>query len=247
LARSAAGKALAIDSSNREARSVLAVLAAICDHDWKTAEKDHRTAMTAEPLPPVTRFRYAAFYLLPLGHVIDAMEQCRLGLDTDPLSMILHYAMARSLFYAKQYQESVEYARKALEMDANYYLLWFAMGLAQLYDGLTLHAIASLQRVVELAPWWYQGLGYLAAAYHQAGDCERGSECARKLTESHAGSCGAAAYYAATGEVDAMFGALDNAYRRRDRFLVHIKDEPFIDPYRADPRFQSLLAKMNLG
>ena len=57
------------------------------------------------------------------------MEQCRLGLDTDPLSMILHYAMARSMYYAKQYRESVEYARKALEMDPNYYLLWFAMGL----------------------------------------------------------------------------------------------------------------------
>ncbi len=247
LARSAAGKALALDSSNREAHSVLAIMAAICDYDWKMAEKHHRTAMAAESVLPVTRFRYAAFYLLPLGHVFDAMEQCRLGLDTDPLSMILHYAMARSMYYAKQYRESVEYARKALEMDPNYYLLWFAMGLSQLYIGLTLQAVTSLERVVDLAPWWRQGVGYLAAAYNQARDSSKAGQCARELAESPTGSFGAAAYYATAGEVDAMFDALEIAYRRRDRFLVHIKHEPFFDPYRADPRLHSLLTKMNLA
>ena len=161
--------------------------------------------------------------------------------------MILHYAMARSMYYAKQYREAVEYARQALEMDPNYYLLWFAMGLSQLYVGLTRQAITSLQQVVDLAPWWHQGIGYLAAAYHRAGDCERGQQCALKLAESHTGSFGAAAYYASTGEVDDMFHALDIAYRRRDRFLIHIKHEPFFDPYRADPRLDSLLAKMNLA
>jgi hypothetical protein len=32
-----------------------------------------------------------------------------------------------------------------------------------------------------------------------------------------------------------------------DRLLIDIKNERFFDPYRADPRFQSLLAKMNLA
>ena len=67
LAKSAAGKALALDSANREAHSVLAIMAAMCDYDWKMAEKHHRTAMAAEPLPPVTRFRYAAVLSAPAG------------------------------------------------------------------------------------------------------------------------------------------------------------------------------------
>ena len=65
------------------------------------------------------------------------MEQSRLALETDPLSMILHNGMAWSMYYAKQYRETIEYARKALEMDPNYYFFWFAMGLAQLHAGFT--------------------------------------------------------------------------------------------------------------
>ena len=44
-----------------------------------------------------------------------------------------------------------------------------------------------------------------------------------------------------------MFEALDGAFQGRDVFLVYIQSLPFFDPSRADPRFQSLLAKMNLA
>jgi hypothetical protein len=54
-------------------------------------------------------------------------------------------------------------------------------------------------------------------------------------------------YYAAAGEVDAMFEALDGAYQQRDIFLPHIRYLPFFDPYRADPRYQAQLKKMNLA
>ena len=90
LAKSAAEKALAIDPANSEAHSVLATMAGVFDYDWKVAEKHYRKAMAAEPVPPMVRFRYVMYYLLPLGRVADAMEQCRLALETDPLSMILH-------------------------------------------------------------------------------------------------------------------------------------------------------------
>ena len=44
-----------------------------------------------------------------------------------------------------------------------------------------------------------------------------------------------------------MFEALDAAYRRRDFALSIIQLEPLFDPYRADPRWQSLLRRMNLA
>ena len=157
LAKSAAEKALALDPANSEAHSVLAIMAAVFDYDWKVAETHFRKAMAAEPVPPMVRFRYAMYYLLPLGRFADAMEQSRLALETDPLSMLLHYGMAWSMYSAKQYRETIEYARRALEIDANFYFIWFAMGLAQLHAGFTQEAITSLKRVVELAPWYSHG------------------------------------------------------------------------------------------
>ena len=244
LAKSAAEKALAIDPANSEAHSVLATIAASFDYDWKAAEKHFRKAMAAEPVPPLD---YALYYLLPLGRVAEAMEQIRLALETDPLSMFLHFGMAFSMFAAKQYGETIEFAQRALEIDANYYLIWFAMGLAQLHAGFAQEAITCLKRSVELAPWWYTGGWALAAAYHQVGDHDHSQEWAHKLADSHGHTLGAADYYARTRNVDAMFEALDAAHRQRDAALLSIQCLPSFDPYRADLRFQALLQRMNLA
>jgi hypothetical protein len=70
------------------------------------------------------------------------------------------------------------------------------------------------------------------------------------LVEKLAGSDGraiTARYYAATGETDAMFAAFDAAYRQRDPMLAAVHHDPVFDPYRADPRFQALLRRMNLA
>jgi len=247
LAKSAAEKALALDPANSEAHSALAVAAAFLDYDWKVAGTHYFKAMATEPVPPMVRLRYAQFYLLPLGRFADAEEQSRLALETDPLSMYNQFGMAWSMAFTKKYQETIEYSRKALEIDPNFYLIWSVMGYAQLHAGLAQEAIISLKRAVELAQWWFPGGWWLAAAYYQAGDHERSQEWAGKLADTHGHTCGAALFYAATGEVDAMFDALEGAYRQRDRMLIDVKNLPFFDRYRADPRYQALLQRMNLA
>jgi serine/threonine protein kinase/Tfp pilus assembly protein PilF len=246
LAESAAEKALAIDPANGEAHSVLAGLAAFCDYDWKVAREHYRQGLAAEPVSPRVRFGYAMHYLLPWGRVPEAIEQCRLGLEIDPLSMILHFGMALSMHAAKQYVEAIEHSRRSLEIDANFHFIWFAMGLAQLSAGFTQEAITSLKRAVELAPWNNMSAWSLAAAYYQIGDHERSQEWARKLAESQGHALGAALYYAAAGEGNAMFGALEGAHRQRDQFLFLIQYLPFFDRYRSDPRFADLLRRMKL-
>jgi serine/threonine protein kinase len=158
-------------------------------------------AMVSTPVPPLVRYRYAFYYLHPLGRVPEAMEQYRLALENDPLSMLLHWGMAYSMQSAKQYREAIEYARRALEIDANYWLIWIAMGLAQLGAGLAQEAITSFKRVVELASWYDVGPWLLSAAYFHASDHERCQELVKKLGGSHGHSFGAALYYAAVGEV----------------------------------------------
>ena len=90
-------------------------------------------------------------------------------------------------------------------------------------------------------------MGSLASAYYRAGDHERSREWARRLALSHGHSVGLARYYATTGEVDAMFEALDGAYEQRDLFLVWLQRWTSFDPYRADRRFQSFLKRMNFA
>ena len=43
-----------------------------------------------------------------------------------------------------------------------------------------------------------------------------------------------------------MFEGLEVAWRQRDAFLTHITRDTVFEPYFGDPRFKSLLARMNL-
>ncbi len=209
LSKSAAEKALAIDPDNCEAHGVLGCMAGIFDQDWKAAEAHFRKAMAAVPLPPLMRFRYAAFYLLPLRRTPEAIEQNQLAMETDPLSVVLQMGMAFSLLCARRYREAIEVALRAMEIDANYFMLWFVMGLAQVQVGSLHEATVSFNRVVELEPWYSDGAWLLAAAYRMAGDGERSQEWVRTLAGSRGPTSGTAWYYAAAREVDAILAALN--------------------------------------
>jgi TolB-like protein/Tfp pilus assembly protein PilF/tRNA A-37 threonylcarbamoyl transferase component Bud32 len=246
LAKAAAEKALAIDPANSEAHSVSVIVAGVFEYDWKTAETHCRKAMAAEPVPPMVRFRYGMYYLIPRGRFAEAVEQGRMALEADPLSTFLHYALATSMFYARRYPDSIECAHRALEMDATFAFAWVAMGHAQLQAGFAQEAIASLKRGADLMSWDTTAKWVLAAAYRQAGDRERSRELAEKLAGLDSRALGAAIYYAASGEADAMFDALDAAYRQRDSALAGFLSGPGFDPYLADPRFRALLRRMNL-
>ncbi len=245
LAKGATEKALALEPANLESHSRLANLAAVFDHDCRAAENHHSLAMATDVISPTARYSYAMYYLLPLGRTAEAVEQSRLGLDSDPLSMLFHLGVALTLYFANQYNESIACARRALEIDPNSYFIWHTLGEAQLASGHTEDAITSLKRSVERAPWYTIAVGSLASAYYLAGDHERSRECARRLALSHGHSVGMARYYATTGEVDTMFEALEGAYEQSDVFLVWLQSWTSFDSYHADRRFQSFLKRMN--
>jgi Tfp pilus assembly protein PilF len=247
LAKSAAEKALTLDPSDVEAHSVAATVAVIFDFNWSLAEKHFRTAMAAEPVPSMVRLRYAGYYLSPMERLPEAMEQVRLALEGDPLSMVLHLAMVYQTLVLKRYDDAIETARRALEIDAGYYVLWAVMGFAQLGAGLAQEAVASMKKAVDLAPWWRPGPGCLAAALWQAGDRERCQELVLQSRSHPSGASGASYYYAVAGDADAMFEMLDLAWQERDSILRNVGIDPIYEPYRADPRFQSLLRRMNLA
>ena len=246
LVKASAEKSLALDPGSIQSHSLLAVLAAVVDHNWNAAAGHHARAL-AENISPGGRHGYSVYYLLPLGRTADAIEQSRLALENDPLSMIRHMGLAYALNFGKRYNESMEASRRALEIDPNSYLIWHALGMAQFFAAQNEDAIHSLKRAVELAPWFASAVGMLASAYHRAGDQEHGREWVERLAQSDPDSLAMAEYYATTGETEAMFQALERAYQKRDVFMIYMRVWPSFDPYRPDARFQSILQRLNLA
>ncbi len=53
--------------------------------------------------------------------------------------------------------------------------------------------------------------------------------------------------YAARGDADEIFQWLDRALRQRDAGMHWMKYDPMLQPWKNDPRFKSLLARMKQG
>jgi serine/threonine-protein kinase len=248
LVRAAAERALAIDPDQCDAHSTLGALADSVDHDWPRAETHHHQALAINAAWPLARFRLAAWHLLPLGRVDEGRKHVRVGLEIDPLSASLHYGLVMCEYAARAYEEAIACARTGLEIDPEFYPFWTTRGHAELHLGRTADAVASMSRAVDAAPWLHSAVYALAAASHAAGDLPRSRELAGQLAGQHAETYGAALYYAVTGDRDALFRALEGAYRQREVFFpVGMQGEALLDPYRADPRFQSLLRRIKLA
>lgn len=129
-----------------------------------------------------------------------------------------------------------------LEIEANFHHLWLSIGLCQLQTGAAQKAVGNFRRVVELAPWWSDAAWLLAAAYHLAGESQ---EWVRKLVSAYSHTNGAASYYAAVGTRMRCSKRLTGR-AGSDPGLREIRVDRVFDPYRADPRFQSLFRRMSL-
>jgi serine/threonine protein kinase/Tfp pilus assembly protein PilF len=247
LARAAAQKALAIDPSDSESHAILGAITGVFDYDWERAAKHHLLSIAAEQVPPIARYCYAIYCLLPKQRRIEAIEQMRLALQSDPLSILVHGGMVWSLCAGRRYQEALACGNRAVEIDPNHHLAWNSLGFAQLCAGLSHDAVATFTRVMELAPRFHMVPGFLAAAHAPAGDLERAGELAQQFPRGEGLDTGHAIYYAAANDAQRMFEALESSYQRRDIFLPIVNSFPFFAPYRTDPRYRDLLARMHLS
>src|SRR5207244_4081451 len=159
-AKSAAERALAIDPTLSEALSVLGVVSAMFEYDWKGAEREVQMAMAREPVLPVARFRYGLYFLIPRRRLEEAVEQFEQALETDPLSMVVHFILAFTLYLVRGYDSAIERAARALDINANFWLIHLAIGMGQLQKGSIQEAIASLEKTLALSPWYSPGVGY---------------------------------------------------------------------------------------
>ena len=252
LAKSAAEKALAIDPTLSEAHSVLGLISGAVEYDWEAAEIHFQTAMALEPVPPLVRLRYALYQLTPRGRLEEAEAQYRLALETDPLSMMVLFGLGGALYCQRNYDRAIEQAAKAVELYPDYWMLHYGLGLALSQKGLLGRAIGSLETAMRLSPGFTLTAGFLAAAYARAGRSSDAEKLMEKIREKSARQFVSpncfGLYYAATGDADRMFEALNAALAVGDPTVTRIiNTEPYFDPYRSDPRYRELMKRINLG
>jgi serine/threonine protein kinase/Tfp pilus assembly protein PilF len=250
LARSAAERALAVDPTLSEAHSVLGLVSGSVEYDWMLAERHFQNAMSAAPVPALVRVRYALYFLTPLQRFEEALEQYKRALETDPLSMMVHFGLGFALYCQRRFEEAIEHATKTLDLFPQHWLLQFLMGMALSQKGMWQESAASLEANLRQVPTFTLATGFLAAAFYRLGKPDHAESLIKELVnrnpKQHVSPACLGIYEAAVGKPDKMFEFLDAAWSERDPYLTRIEAEPYFDPYRSDPRFVALLGKLNL-
>ncbi len=246
FAREAVKKALEIDPELPEAHTMAGMIAATYDWDWTKAETEFKRALELDPNLAITHYRYAWTYLSPLGRHEEAISEMKRAMELEPLSLIQGINFAGVYMYARQYDLAFEQARKTCDLDPNFFACYVWKSHIHNLRGQYQETLDIAEKRGEIIPNLRPDLIYALA---KSGRPAEAQEVLRQWRE--VGKTKFISHYwmavseIALGNKDSAFLELEEAYRQHEWFLQRIKTDPFMDPLRSDPRFASLVKRLN--
>jgi TolB-like protein/Tfp pilus assembly protein PilF len=242
-AKAAAQKALEIDDSLAEAHISLGRVSYLYDWDWPAADKHFERAIALNSADPLSHHFYS-FYLGAVGRSDEALAAASRALDLDPVSHQTNFGMAAVLYFARRFDEAIERARKAVEIDPRFPPSLELLMAAYAAKGMYREALAEFEKLPGRPP--SPTLAYLHARLGDRSQALRMLDELRARSEQRYLSAVSFAFvYAGLGEKDQAFAWLEKAYQERS-LSPQIKVDTILDPLRSDPRFSDLLRRIGL-
>jgi TolB-like protein/Tfp pilus assembly protein PilF len=247
-ARSAAGKAVALDDNSAEAHSSLAGVVLHNDWDWSLAEREYRRAIELDPNLALAHLGYG--YLLVLLRRHDqAWTELKTAQALDPVSQVVGQIFVISLYDSHRYDEAIALAKQWLELYPDSMGLHDWLGDTYIQTGMEPLAMAEYLKAEELGGSSPSRIAALQNASRTSGF--RGFWRKKTALDEEPTSPGFIAYdvasdYAILGDGDNALLWLEKAYNARDWRLIEVAVEPRFDSLRSDPRFQDVLRRLGL-
>jgi TolB-like protein/Tfp pilus assembly protein PilF len=244
-----ARQALAVDDTSAAAHTALAYAHHYYDWNWQDAEREYGRALELNPNYAQAHQWLAAHYA-ELGRTDEALAEMQRAQQLDPRSIIIHAAIGWIDYLGRRFDDASVQLQQTLQLDPDFVpaRLWLGQTLEAL--GKPQDAIDQYLRVRHIARPAPSGLGELARGYAAAG---REQEARATLTELLAVAQARyvepdliARVYEALGQRDEAITVLERGFSERAVKLVLIGVDPQFDRLRGDPRFQTLLQRLNL-
>ncbi|MFN2453111.1 MAG: tetratricopeptide repeat protein [Pyrinomonadaceae bacterium] len=247
-AKAAAMKALLIDEALAEAYVPLAYLKFINDWDYAGAETEYQRAIELNPNYATARHYYSIF-LVYMARFDEALDQYKIALQLDPLSLPISSSLAWALYSARRYDEAIEQCKLTLRVDPNFARTHLYLGEIYVQKGIYDEAIAEFYMAEELSGelWARVELAYAFAVSDRREEVEKIlNELRGRPERGNLSHYQMAIIHAGLGEKERAFEWLEKAYEQRNHGLVELKVEPMLDSLRLDPRFTDLLHRIGL-
>jgi TolB-like protein/DNA-binding winged helix-turn-helix (wHTH) protein/Flp pilus assembly protein TadD len=248
-ARAAVDKALQLDPTLAEARTVLAGVKH-GDWDWNGAGVEYRRAIELNPNYAHAHHWYSQ-YLCELGRFDEGVAEADRAHALDPLNLMLGIDVGMRLYWARRYREAIAPIRKTLELDPNFRVARRFLGQVYEQNGMYEAAIAELRQAAKLSENNPIDLGALGHVYAVSGHRREALQILEELRQ-HSAKRYVSGYefaliYAGLGKLEKAFQWLDKAFQEHSTWMLHLRVDPRLDPLRSDPRFQDLLRRVGLS
>src|ERR1041384_8368901 len=247
-ARTAALRALALDSTLAEAHTALALIVQNYDLDWRTSEQEFRKAIDLNPNYATAHHWYAE-HLMWLGHFDEALRESERARQLDPLSLIIAADNGAILLYSRQYDRAIEKFRSVQSIDPDFPRAGIIMN-AYVEKGMFAEAQAELDREhpQQADPGYW---AKLATSYGRSGRpalARRALQEMLRTSQHHPTQAAVLAFgYLGGGDKEQAIAWLERAYADHSNDIVSLKVNPALDPLRSDPRFQRLMSRVGLS
>ena len=241
--RAAANRALQLDPEMARAHVARGLLLASADFDWSGAEAEYGRAVMLSPNDGQAKFELGNL-LSTLGHPNQAIPLIRQSIAIDPRNSGNRYWLAWDLAAVGQPEAAEQSARKAIELTPGKSFLPTGLAIIQIQRGQIKAALATAQQEPP-GPWHEFALTLTL----QVGGDRGAADAALKTLI--AGNAEGMAYqiaevYGLRKQPDDVFAWLDRAWANRDPGIDRLLTDPFILPYKSDPRFAAFCKKVGL-
>jgi len=247
-AKAAVAKALEVTESLAEVHNPLAFMKLNYDWDFPGAEIEFKRALELNPGNANVHHWYA-HYLIVAGRPKDSLVESNRAFDLDPLSLIMSVHLGWLYYYLHDYERALNQLNKTLELDPNYGLAYWYIGLVKEQQGAFKEALAALKRGDELLKdnlVVKADLAHALAVSGRRGDADEALQSLLAMSRTrYVNPFEIGLIYIALGHSDEAFQWLNRAYKERSDLIVYLRVDPRLDPVRSDPRFQEMVRRMN--
>jgi tetratricopeptide (TPR) repeat protein len=253
-ARAAAQQATRLGPDLAEAHASLGLALSLDPLRWLSSDVSFRKAISLNRDYGPAHQWYGA-HLARVGDTKSAIEEIRVALRADPVSLPISVVLGWMYYYDGQFPAAIEQGKKTVDLDPNF--LYGYILLARSYTALQEYepALRACQTAMgigrQAAP--EGGPSPVTVAAQACIEAARGSrakaiQLARGLEnradKEHVPVHYLASIYALTGDLDLSFGWLDRGLTDADPGVLYLKVYPPLEPIRKDPRYAVLLHRL---
>jgi tetratricopeptide (TPR) repeat protein len=244
-AKTAAVKSLELDDTLPEAHTSLA-MSQFWMWDFEGGKREFHRAIQLNANYP-TAHHWFGLSLPATGNLAEALEEVSIAEAQDPLCLSISATTAFVLYVNGLYERAMEQCRRTLELDPDFALAHYCLGLACIQQSRHSEAIAALERAVFLSNRMVVPTAALCHAYAVAGQTEQAEmlleELETRSREQYVSAYDLTLANAGLGKTDEAFKNLEKAFEERG-WLSYLNREPMLESLRSDPRFADLVRRM---